>query len=86
MSVPEALIHVAAAAESERQLAEDLVKGAGGIALFLFGSDAAKFRRKIYHLSAPRRKDRLPVFRMGNQLFARKSTLLRAIADREADR
>ena len=64
-------------------LAEDLLEGAAEIAKFVFGRDDAKSRRRVYHLSAADRSDRLPVFRMGNQIFARKSTLLRSIAERE---
>jgi hypothetical protein len=68
---------------SEPAIADDLVRGAGGIAMFLFGSDAVKARRKVYHLANEARADRLPVFRMGQQLFARKSTLTKWIAARE---
>jgi len=66
------------------KLADDLLEGAAEIALFVFGNDSAKSRRRVYHLAAADRTDRLPVFRMGNQIFARKSTLLRSIAEREA--
>jgi len=66
------------------RLADDLLEGAAEIALFVFGSDSPKSRRRVYHLAAIDRSDRLPVFRMGNQIFARKSTLLRSIAEREA--
>jgi len=64
-------------------LAEDLLEGAAEIARFVFGRDDCKSRRRVYHLAAAERSDRLPVFRMGNQIFARKSTLLRSIAERE---
>jgi hypothetical protein len=65
-------------------LSEDLLEGAAAIARFVFGRDDAASRRKIYNLAAAQRSDRLPVFRMGSQIFARKSTLLRAISEREA--
>ncbi len=65
-------------------LADDLLTGAASIALYVFGSDASNYRRKIYHLSDPSHPNRLPVFRMGNQLCARKSTLLQDMAAREA--
>jgi hypothetical protein len=65
-------------------LADDLLEGAGEIARFMFGDNNAKSRRRVYHLAAADRNDRLPVFRMGNQIFARKSTLLRSITEREA--
>ena len=66
------------------KLADDLLEGAAEIALFVFGNDSAKARRRVYHLAAMDRSDRLPVFRIGSQIFARKSTLLRSIAEREA--
>ena len=65
-------------------ISEDLLEGAAQIAKFIFGSDSARSRRRVYHLAAADRNDRLPVFRMGNQIFARKSTLLRSITEREA--
>ena len=62
-------------AESKR---DDLLEGAGEIALFLFG-DANK-RRKVYHLAEKRQ---LPLFRLGDILCARKTTLLGHIAEQE---
>jgi hypothetical protein len=64
-------------------LADDLLTGAAAIARYVYGSDAPPYRRKVYHLSSPSHPDRLPVFRIGNQLCARKSTLLRDVAQRE---
>ena len=88
MSVQEALIEALAKAdlpdEKDTPLSDDIVAGARGIARYLFGSDAAKYRRKVYNLSDPRRVDRLPVFRIGHQLYARKSTLKRVIAEQES--
>ena len=49
----------------------DILHGADDIAVFLYGS--AKHRRKIYNLIAA---NRLPHFRLGNGLCARKSVLL----------
>ena len=68
---------------SQPALSDDLLTGAASIAKYVFGSDAPSYRRKIYHLSDPSHPDRLPVFRMGNQICARKSTLLRNVAQRE---
>lgn len=59
-------------------LSDDLLRGADRIAEFMFG-DAGE-RRKIYHLSE---KSRLPVFRLGSVLCARKSTLRAWIEDQE---
>lgn len=62
-----------------RPLSDDLLRGADQIAEFLFG--AASERRKIYHLTE---KSRLPVFRLGAVLCARKSVLLSWISEQEA--
>ena len=53
-------------------------RGAGEIAEFLFG-DASE-RRRVYHLAASRQ---LPVFRLGNVICARESTLLDWITQQE---
>ena len=60
------------------QLASDLLCGAEEIAAFLFGD--AKHRRKVYHLAET---SRLPVFRLGSKLCARRSVLLDWIAEQE---
>lgn len=59
-------------------LAEDLLRGADQIAEFLFGD--AQERRKVYHLAET---SRLPVFRLGAVLCARRSVLLEWIAHQE---
>jgi hypothetical protein len=59
-------------------LADDLLRGAEAIADFLYG-DATK-RRKIYHLAET---SRLPIFRLGPVLCARRSILLKWIAEQE---
>lgn len=63
---------------STGDLATDLLRGAEAIAHFLFGD--AKQRRKVYHLAE---KSRLPVFRLGSLLCARKSVLLQWIEQQE---
>ncbi len=63
------------AAES---LANDVLRGAGQIATFLFGDVAA--RRRVYDLAD---SGALPVFRLGTTICARRSTLLAWIADQE---
>ena len=57
-------------------LSEDLLRGADRIAAYL-GTN----RRQIYHLV---QTGRLPVFRMGAKLCARKSRLLAWIEQQEA--
>jgi hypothetical protein len=60
-------------------LGDDLLEGAEEIAKFMF-RDKNK-RRRVYHLAES--KNPIPVFRMGSILCARKSTLLRWIAEPE---
>lgn len=62
-----------------RPLADDMLRGADKIAEFMFGNPGE--RRKIYHLAE---KSRLPVFRLGSVLCARKSVLLAWITEQEA--
>src|SRR5690606_18122216 len=64
-------------------LAEDLLRGADAIALFVFGD--AKERRKVYYY-ASEAKVRMPTFRMGNVICARKSKLIGWIEQQEAAR
>ena len=64
-------------------LAEDLLRGADAIALFVFGD--AKARRKVYYY-ASEAKVRMPTFRMGNVICARKSKLIDWIERQEAAR
>jgi hypothetical protein len=61
-----------------RPLSEDLLKGADEIAEFFYGD--RKQRRKIYHLAET---SRLPVFRLGTVLCARKSQLMAWIEAQE---
>jgi hypothetical protein len=60
------------------ELAGDLLRGANTIAVFLFGSGTE--RRKVYHLAET---SRLPVFRLGSVLCARKSVLLQWVGEQE---
>lgn len=59
-------------------LADDLLRGAEDIAEFLFGCRSQ--RRKVYHLAET---SRLPVFRLGSVLCARRSVLMTWIANQE---
>lgn len=61
---------------AQPDLCNDLLRGADEIAEFMFG-DKSK-RRRVYHLMG-----RLPVFRLGNIVCARKSSLLSMIQDQE---
>ena len=63
-------------------LADDLLQGAGEIARFFYGDDSPKNRRRIYHL-IQQRSDCLPIFRLGSQIYARKSKIMKSIATSE---
>jgi hypothetical protein len=63
---------------SETELANDILEGADAIAEFLFGSRSS--RRKVYYLAEC---SKLPIFRLGSVLCARKSVLLEFIAGQE---
>jgi hypothetical protein len=64
---------------SEAPLADDLLKGAAQIAAFLFGD--AKYRRRVYWLV---QNQSLPVFKIGQRIYARASTLRHWIKEQEA--
>ena len=59
-------------------LADDLLHGADEIATFIFGERGS--RRKVYYLAECAR---LPVFRLGTMLCARRSVLMSWIAGQE---
>jgi len=64
-------------------LGDDLLHGAEAIAVFVFGNE--KHRRKVYYYAGDA-KVRLPVFRIGNVICARKSKLIEWIEAQEAHR
>ena len=63
---------------AQENLSGDLLRGADQIAWFLFGD--SRQRRRVYHLV---QQSRLPVFRMGVTLCARKSRLVAWIEQEE---
>jgi hypothetical protein len=65
--------------EMSRELADDILRGADEIAEFIFGTRES--RRKVYYLAEC---CRLPVFRLGSVLCARRSVLLKWIAAQES--
>lgn len=70
-------------AAPQTNLSDDILEGADAIAKFLFGeNELEKGRnvRKVYYLSE---KSKLPLFRLGTMLCARKSVLLNFIAGQE---
>jgi hypothetical protein len=62
-------------------IGDDLLRGADEIAKFVFGSE--QHRRKVYYLTGDARV-RMPHFKIGSVLCARKSTLLAWIEKQEA--
>lgn len=56
----------------------DMLCGASEIAEFLFGNPKA--RRRVYHFYE---QHGMPGFKVGNGLYARRSTLLKWIEDKE---
>jgi hypothetical protein len=63
----------------DSEFAQDLLRGAKEIAIFLYGD--AKFRRRVYHLIAT---SRLPHFTLGGSVIcARKSVLLDFVKQQE---
>ncbi len=58
----------------------DLIGGGDRIARFLFGQADEQLRREVYHLVE---HHDLPVFKVGNKIYARKSKLTEWIKARE---
>jgi len=63
------------------EFSKDLLRGAAAIAVFIFGD--RKHRRKVFHLWAT---SRAPFFKMGSMICARRSVLLKWVADEETQR
>ena len=72
-----------ATADACPSLADDLLHGAEAIAVFVFGN--VRHRRKVYYYASDA-KVRMPVFRIGNVICARKSKLIEWIEAQERDR
>jgi hypothetical protein len=70
--------HSAKASAQDREFADDLLRGADEIAGFLLGD--REERRAVYHLWAT---SKLPMFKLGSTLCARKSVLIKFIEDQE---
>jgi hypothetical protein len=66
--------------QEDAALADDLLRGGRAIALFLFGSDSDAARKKVYHLA---QYSRLPTFKLGGLLCARRTVLRAWIAAQE---
>ena len=78
MNVQATPIHSTAPILVNEAFADDVLRGAEAIADFLYG-DATQ-RRKVYHLAGT---SRLPIFRLGSVLCARRTVLLHWITDQE---
>ena len=59
-------------------LGDDILRGADAIAEFLFGDRS--MRRRVYHLVG---KSRLPHFRLGTMLCARRTVIMAWIEEQE---
>jgi hypothetical protein len=64
-------------------IASDLIVGAAALARFIYGSDDERFQRRVYYLTTAGCKRPLPHFRLGNQIAARRSTILAWIEEQE---
>jgi hypothetical protein len=62
-------------------LAEDLLQGADAIAVFIYGNADEANRRRVYHAAGKRE---LPTFYFNGKVCARKSTIMKRFAEREA--
>jgi hypothetical protein len=65
----------------EMEFSKDLLRGAHAISEFIYGDKM--HRRKVFHLAST---SKLPVFKLGSMICARKSVLLRWIEDQEGRR
>jgi hypothetical protein len=65
---------------ADDNLADDVLRGAEAIAAFLYGSSSVKMRRKVYYLAE---KSKIPIFRLGSMLCARRTVFLKWIAEQE---
>lgn len=63
---------------------DDVLAGVGPIAEFLFGEDTPQHRKRVYRLTSgvPPNK-RIPTYRLGNLIRARRSRLIKWIAGQE---
>lgn len=66
--------------EMDPAFSEDLLLGAKALAFFLFGCADAKHQRKVFHLCAT---SKMPHFKLGSKLAARKSVLYQWIKAQE---
>lgn len=66
---------------NDPEFAQDLLRGAGEIAEFVFGD--RKLRRKVYHLAAT---SNFPVFKLGSMICTTRSAVLKWVADQQARR
>jgi hypothetical protein len=67
-------------ARDNEGIGDDLLEGAEEIARFMFGTGTATKRRRVYHLA---NTSDLPLFRLGEIICGRRSTLLNWIAEQE---
>jgi hypothetical protein len=69
---------------ADPELADDTLHGAEEIAEYLYGDREKQHIRRVYHISRADSVNRLPTFRFGIIICARKSTILQWIKAQEA--
>jgi hypothetical protein len=62
----------------EMEFSKNLLRGAHAIAEFIYGDK--KYRRKVFHLAST---SKMPTFKLGSMICARKSVLLKWIEEQE---
>ncbi len=67
---------------TDATLHDDLLIGAAAIAEFIYGSTEYKYQRRVYYLTT-QSKRRLPWFRLGSQISARRSSIMTWIKAQE---
>lgn len=71
-------------AANPSELADDTLHGAEAIAEHVYGSREKHHVRKVYHNASSASANRLPTFRIGVVICARKSKILEWIESQEA--
>ena len=67
---------------TDEPLHDDLLIGAAAIADFIYGNTEYKYQRRVYYLTT-QSKRRLPWFRLGSQIAARRSSIMTWIEAQE---
>jgi hypothetical protein len=71
-------------AANPSELADDTLHGAEAIAEYVYGDREKQHVRKVYHNASSASANRLPTFRLGAMICARRSKILQWIEAQEA--